>query len=237
MENSMLYSTEACSCTTFENDILSHQNNIDLFCSYLAHISYHSQKFITNILQNISPLRIKFFDTVDTPGFLLETNQYIFFVFRGTDDTSIDLQNDLKFWKMSYRNFKVHCGFLNAFMKIKTLLDEDLIYAKTSKKHIIYSGHSLGGAIATILCLDMLPNTLVTFGCPRVAGCKAFIEYMTPITNKRYVNKGDIISSLPQCFLGYTHHCPAILLTENFGNIFKSHYSTNYVLALKQMIK
>lgn len=229
--------TEKCSCTTFENDILSHQNNIDLFCSYLSHLSYHSQTFINNILRNISPLRIKFYDTSERQAFLLETTHYIFFVFRGTDDALTDLQNDLKFWKTKYNDFSVHCGFFNAFTKIKYQLDADLLYAKASKKHIIYCGHSLGGAIATILCLDTLPNALITFGCPRVSSGKTFIEYMSQITNKRYVNKGDVISGLPQCFFGYTHHCSNILLTPDFGNIFKSHYSTNYVLAMKQMIK
>ena len=233
----MSNSTEKCSCANIAPDILSNQNNIDLFCSYLSHLSYHSEDYINNILQNISPLKIKFYTALGKHAFLLETKNYIFFVFRGTDDTITDIKNNLKFWKTYYKDFKVHCGFLNVYNKLKSQLEVDIAYAKTSQKHIVYCGHSLGGAIATLLCIDILPNTLITFGCPRVATGKHFIEYMAQISNKRYVNKGDIISGLPQCFLGYTHHVSNIILTQDFGNIFKSHYSTNYVLAMKQMIK
>ena len=68
----MSNSSEKCSCTSFEHDILSNQNNIDLFCSYLSHLSYHSQDFIKNILQHINPLYIKFYDASEKQGFYLE---------------------------------------------------------------------------------------------------------------------------------------------------------------------
>ncbi len=233
----MSNSSEKCSCTSFEHDILSNQNNIDLFCSYLSHLSYHSQDFIKNILQHINPLYIKFYDASEKQGFYLETQYYIFFVFRGTDDALTDFKNDLKFWKTSYKDYDVHTGFFNAFQKVRYQLDTDLSYANTCGKHIIYCGHSMGGALATILCLDILPHSLITFGCPRVSSGQNFIDLLSTINSRRYVNKGDIVSGLPQYFLGYTHHCRNIILTSNFGNVFKSHYSTNYVLAMREMIK
>ncbi len=228
---------EKCSCLSVEHNILSSINSIDLFCAYLSHLAYHSQNFILEILKTINPVLIKFYDHSETQAFYLETKDHIFFVFRGTEETSTDIKTDLKFWRTKYKNFKVHTGFYDAFEKIKQQAIVDVTYAKNTKKHVVYCGHSMGGALATIMCCDVLPDSLITFGCPRVSGGIIFTEHMSSINNRRYVNSGDIVSGLPMYIFGYTHHCENILLEQRFGNIFKSHYSTNYVLALQSMIK
>lgn len=123
--------------------------------------------------------------------------------FRGTDDLESALL-DIKTWQTQSETVgDVHYGF-------KKYLDD--IYApiikwlesysvREQKKKIIVTGHSLGGAAATIMAARLKHNgyehvELYTYGSPRV-GDKTFVSQFEGMPVHRFVNNNDIVCRIP----------------------------------------
>jgi pimeloyl-ACP methyl ester carboxylesterase len=81
-------------------------------------------------------------------------------------------------------------------------------------KTTILCGHSLGGAVATIMAAalqDQLPLLeLVTFGSPRPGGAKFAKRLRVP--HHRYVHEDDVVPHMPLWIAGFRHTAPAIQL-------------------------
>lgn len=120
---------------------------------------------------------------------------------------NIDFPSNLK------KNLYVHNVFLKQFESVKLNIEQEIIeyYINTDKKDksvkenkIIFSGHSLGGALATIASLYFklkykeLNIICITFETPRV-GCNDFVKlFNQEITNSyRFVNDNDPIPGFP----------------------------------------
>ena len=73
---------------------------------------------------------------------------------------------------------------------------------------LFFTGHSLGGALATLAATRFAPDALYTFGSPRV-GNTGFRESMGEFPNYRVVNGFDVVTSLPysvDTFAPYDFH-------------------------------
>ncbi|GKA65769.1 C2 calcium-dependent membrane-targeting protein [Tanacetum coccineum] len=126
---------------------------------------------------------------------------------------------------------QVHSGFLSAYDSVRTRIisliktatasrDDDA--DPVSKWHIFVTGHSLGGALATLLALELSSSqlakrgaisvTMYNFGSPRV-GNKLFAQvYNEKVKDSwRVVNHRDIIPSVPR-LMGYCHVAHPIYL-------------------------
>jgi Lipase (class 3) len=122
---------------------------------------------------------------------------------------------------------KIHTGFAAAYRSIAhELIGKVSSMMQASRRPIYMSGHSLGGALATICSLDlalsirMERNEMLvsTFGSPKV-GNESFRDLYNiavPI-NWRIVAGGDMISRLPKA--GYSHVGKKVLLTPD-GELF-----------------
>ena len=99
---------------------------------------------------------------------------------------------------------RVHRGFRDAFMSVKDQIDRYLPCAEGLP--IFITGHSLGGALATLGAAHLSGWGLAgcyTFGAPRV-GNKAFASSLrTPVY--RVVNPGDPVPHVPTPLRGYRH--------------------------------
>ena len=102
---------------------------------------------------------------------------------------------------------RVHRGFKKEVDDLWPVLEKTL---KNNTKNLWFTGHSLGGAMATICagrCLlahiDTNPKQIQTFGSPRV-GNKRYISH-TKINYLRWVNNNDIVTRSPPIWLGYRH--------------------------------
>ncbi len=130
--------------------------------------------------------------------------------FRGSEETGIDdWITDLKFIPAAFpygdpKNtaIRVHDGFIEAYRSIREAMFK---VAKDSPlKAVICTGHSLGGALATLCAVDIqynLPAKQVnayTFGSPRV-GNPDFVRFYNRHVPQTYriVNGVDIVPSLP----------------------------------------
>ena len=102
---------------------------------------------------------------------------------------------------------RVHRGFKREVDDIWPILEESLT---SNDKNLWFTGHSLGGAMATICAgrcalshIKSNPIQIYTFGSPRV-GNKRYINFVK-VDHVRWVNNNDIVTRVPPAWLGYRH--------------------------------
>lgn len=162
--------------------------------------------------------------------------------FRGTEQAKWkDLRTDLMIVPAGLNperiggDFKqevqVHSGFLNAYDSVRSriirLIKQVVAYTDEGpqpedKWQVYVTGHSLGGALATLLALELSSSqlsrrgticvTMYNFGSPRV-GNKKFAEvYNEKVKDSwRVVNHRDIIPTVPR-LMGYCHVAQPVYL-------------------------
>ncbi len=144
-------------------------------------------------------------DETDTQFFIASSSKQILIAIRGTEPGRIkDWFQDTKADEVDFSegSGQVHKGFYECFLFVREKIDE--IFKVQSGKEIIITGHSLGGAIATILAAYIRENItdkvmLYTYGSPRV-GDKTFAHYFTRIKKFicfRCVNDKDLVTNIP----------------------------------------
>ncbi|KAM1104466.1 hypothetical protein ACFX2I_012793 [Malus domestica] len=127
---------------------------------------------------------------------------------------------------------QVHSGFLRAYDSVRIRIVSlmklaigyfDDIAEPLDKWHVYITGHSLGGALSTLLALELSSSqlakrglisvTMYNFGSPRV-GNKVFAEiYNKKVKDSwRVVNHRDIIPTIPR-LMGYCHVAQPVYLT------------------------
>ncbi|GAB2210997.1 hypothetical protein Droror1_Dr00016287 [Drosera rotundifolia] len=173
--------------------------------------------------------------------------------FRGTEQVRWkDLRTDLMLAPAGLNperlggNFKeevqVHSGFLTAYDSVRTkilhLIQQAVGYRgdateTLSKWNVYVTGHSLGGALATLLALELSSShlaksrsgaisvTMYNFGSPRV-GNRRFAEvYNEKVKDSwRVVNHRDIIPTVPR-LMGYCHVAQPVYLSA--GELFRTY--------------
>ena len=123
--------------------------------------------------------------------------------FRGTDkDDPTDLADDGNALKIPWeRGGRVHAGFAGALADVRPALEKAL---QNVPGRLLFTGHSLGAALATLLASIKTPDTLYTFGSPLV-GDADFVATLKDVKNFRYVDCCDIVTRIPPKGLGYMH--------------------------------
>jgi hypothetical protein len=147
----------------------------------------------------------------------------LFIAFRGTTSMT-DLRHDLDFRMVPYTSgdsrILVHAGFRDKLKSIEHTLQEEVGKSLTEIDRIILTGHSLGGALATLaspLLAEKFPSIsiqCISFGSPRV-GNRAFSHWFNAKlhSNLRLANDFDQVPNLPfETF--YEHVGPAISLSD-----------------------
>jgi len=180
-----------------------------------------------------STLRLFVDNASDTYGFACCNEQGLCVVaFRGTQaDRYQDFLTNLQFgfnrWPDSRDCGRVHVGFFNSARSVLLAITEWLEEMAGTRTRLLLCGHSLGGAIANILAVDLRPNALITFGCPRV-GDDQFVEYLThqpQLQITRVVNCCDAVPTVPLPFMGYEHAGDALYINNQGLLIVHPDYS------------
>jgi hypothetical protein len=152
---------------------------------------------------------------------ILRNDEAVVVVFRGTrlqahsllDVAEVvtihsdDLWTDGRFLPAAYRaGGKVHSGFLSAFAEVSDWLD-DVACARAPGQALWLTGHSLGGALATLAAAHLGRDEvqgLYTYGSPRV-GDAAFTSVLPRSAHLRFVHRQDWVATVPPALLGYVH--------------------------------
>ena len=136
--------------------------------------------------------------------------------FRGTSDVR-DWLTDADTRKLSFDGIgKIHAGFGHAWRS----LEHSLVSAiPSSTRRLWLTGHSLGGALATVAAQALVPNfpigRVITFGSPRVFGPSEAHSVNWTFQNKIYrvVHSNDIVPRIPDPFR-FRHVGTPILIKE-----------------------
>ena len=171
----------------------------------LVHTTLHHDLAAANLilseLEEYDMSIVRTYDHEGTQAILISTKQYLALAFRGTEKGCLkDIKSDLKATKTRCQtNGGIHSGFSNAFEKVGTAIQNDLNREEFQKLPLLVSGHSLGGALATVAAKRLKHHggiaACYTFGSPRVGDEEWSYGIKTPIY--RVVNALDCVTMLP----------------------------------------
>lgn len=200
---------------------MSKQFQIDM--AHLCSLSYENEnkmeEHFTNPGENSEVLKKcltlpSFYEgKYDVQAYVCEYQNTITVIFRGTE-SSADILTDLKLFLVPFylpdipyvETPNVHQGFYLQFQAVKYDLDQhikNLLQIKPEKE-LIFGGHSLGGALATLASVyfsSKYPSsriTCFTLGSPRVGDSKFTQLFNQRISHSyRYVNDNDPVPCVP----------------------------------------
>jgi len=145
-------------------------------------------------------------------------HQTVVIVFRGSKGSE-DWKANFRFrqMKVPYENMnpkiRVHTGFIDQYLEARPIIHRELTEGRyKDPKNVVVTGHSLGGALATLCAVDLkyhnqeLPVVCIPLASPRV-GNRAFAQsydMRVPVTH-RIINGHDTVCKVPPMWLGYEH--------------------------------
>ena len=182
------------------------RKKLDALLAKMSAIAYLPPKAAEERYQKLGFPRVKYIDWEGAQCYAVWNQNYLIVCFRGTEMGKEwnDLKADLRAWPEKEKNGRVHKGFNGEVQKVLDRV-QITIDQMRHKKQLYFTGHSLGGAMATIaagLIKDV--DYLCTFGSPRV-GWNKYVKSIS-CEHVRYVNNNDIVPSVPPSFLFYRHH-------------------------------
>lgn len=167
-------------------------------------VGYDPQEEEKKLRENIEFLNLKLVKTFDNKGtqaILLEDDKSVYLGFRGTEATSIkDIKSDTNAVTTTCETGgKIHSGFNDAFSQVYLEISQTLTKEEYKNKPLFITGHSLGGALATVAAKKLTHtggiSACYTFGSPRVGDAEWVENIKAPIY--RVVNAADPVTMLP----------------------------------------
>lgn len=150
-----------------------------------------------------------------TLGYAYITPDTVWIAMRGTVNKWHWLSN-LRILKTDYYGIRSHRGFSESarsvLEQVRSVLDDH------EGKRIVFTGHSMGGAVATLLAVACrsTPVELITFGQP----CVSTSDELDRTIRGHYVrivNGSDIVPRKP--IFGYSHSGELIYLSNEGGRL------------------
>ncbi len=180
-----------------------------LLFAELSYLAYFLPDDIAAALKTIGFEDYQFIERDNAEAYVFWTPHDCIVVFRGTEPGEVkDIKSDVDAVLIVAETVgRVHRGFKRDADQLWEPLEQIL---KDVQKPLWFTGHSLGGALATISAgrcvlspVPSSPEGLFTFGSPRV-GNRRFINFVK-LNHYRWVNNNDIVTRLPPRWLGYRH--------------------------------
>ncbi|MFN3192988.1 MAG: lipase family protein [Aureliella sp.] len=193
-----------------------------LLFAELAKISYYQPEVVVEAVGKVGFEECEFYDRDGAQAYILGNQDDRIVVCRGTEPNE---WNDIKadanaVSVLAETAGKVHGGFK---AEVDDLWPRLEVALKENQRPLWFSGHSLGGAMATICAgrcklaeIPSNPEGLFSYGSPRV-GNKRYINFVQ-LPHYRWVNNNDIVCRVPPPWMGY-RHCGREFYFNALGNL------------------
>lgn len=172
-------------------------------------------------------------------GFVVAHPDELIVAFGGSDDAE-DWFISLVFAQIEGYGGRAHKGFADALDSLWTPLLAALYDAGLDERPVTLTGHSLGGALATLAGWRFgaelgRDGQVVTYGAPAILNPAAAAEYRPALV--RFVNDGDPVPGLrwPRLDHAYVHAGREICLLRH-GSIAPSRYSRGLSARLERQL-
>jgi triacylglycerol lipase len=184
-----------------------------LLFAKLASISYSNIEEAKKQAKKLGFTTTEFYEKDGAQAYRFMNKTDLVIACRGTQPTEFnDIKADLKALPvMAETVSRVHRGFKAEVDELWPAITEDINRKANLGKTLWFCGHSLGAAMATIMCSRCThdeelnsPVELYTFGSPRV-GWKGYCNSLN-IVHHRWKNNNDIVTTVPLTIMGYVHH-------------------------------
>ena len=180
----------------------------------------HQLAIVANLAYEDDPgraseaLRTTFPEIVPFPrtgmlGFVAANDKHVVLAFRGTDDP-LDWIHNLQYTQVKGYGGSVHQGFSKLVAGVRKRFTDTVRRLRTDNQTVWVTGHSLGGAMATLAAWDLAergikPYATYTYGSPRVLNPEAAKKYR--LLQYRFVNNEDVVPHFPMpgIWNRYTH--------------------------------
>jgi hypothetical protein len=202
----------------------------------LAYARFVQQRMVLADLQGIlaaagypnsQPIGDCFVDGANTGrGYFASNDNHALLAFRGTEaDNNNDKAADAEIDRTPEAGALVHSGFKRYLDSIWGQVAQCVAgyRANHPNQNICITGHSLGGALATLAFtrLNDPASSLITFGCPRVgnpAYCHVIATAARTRACYRFVDNLDIVTHVPPDFLNFYMHPPIAIYWLDHGH-------------------
>ena len=159
-----------------------------------------NKKELNNQLKRLNYQLITTFDKEGTQAILVANDDHTVLVFRGTEKDIKDIKADANAVIQACESGgSIHSGFQQAYQWVVSDIHAALEQDEIKNKPLFITGHSLGGALATIAAKKLSHQAGIaacyTFGAPRVGDEHWISEIKTPIY--RLINAADCVPMLP----------------------------------------
>ena len=172
------------------------------------------------------------------------TENFAVLAFRGTEPSLKDIKADVKAnlveTMVGTKKIEMHSGYLNQFKSIQDEIETTLKDPKLKDHQLIFTGHSLGGALAitaTRFLSSDITGACYTFGSPPVGTVDFDIDITTPIY--RIINHVDIVPRLPNPTLVFVIRYLAVLIgvgLDMFGGLSKTIRNSAWYKKFSQLL-
>jgi triacylglycerol lipase len=171
--------------------------------------------------------KFEFFDKRETQAYAIANDKMIIIAFRGTEPEKLeDWMTDADLDFVDGMGGQVHEGFNRALTYVYQDILAKIAEFQTNGQSLWFTGHSLGGALATLAVAKLRYENdkpiygLYTFGQPRVGNRdfeRTFNGDFKPRAF-RFVNNNDVVPRIPLRLMKYSH-VGTFVYFDNEGNI------------------
>ncbi len=166
------------------------------FCAEMSRLVYcKDRETVEQSLARVGFPHCEHFDEGGTQATLAVSDERAVLAFRGTEgEDPTDIFVDALFLPEPWNGGGwVHMGFARALDHVWLVIEPHL---ESLDVPVLFTGHSLGAALATLAASRHRPASLFTYGSPRV-GDAAFRETLTGLDIHRFVDCCDLVCQIP----------------------------------------
>lgn len=173
--------------------------------SECSRIAYLSESEVIERLKALGFRNSEVIENNDISCFLAVTPDFVVVSFRGTDPFRVkNILADINALEDKDILGEIHSGFRDALQQVGTELFKAIYKYVSEGKALWITGHSLGGALATLFAARIAwkgyrVSGVYTFGQPRVGGKVFKKTYQSLLGNShfRFINNNDVVARLP----------------------------------------